>query len=269
MNQLKRDDVIALSDNGDRWEGDSLNGLPFGYGCVCNSEKKIIYKGFMFEGKKVCYGSDLYSDAGETEYEGGYYNNKRHGFGRWYDQEKELQFNGLWYNDNPIKKKSIRVEGELKEEDLHFGLEEIVISGCMDNLESFRLIGFDNLKRLVIEKNCLKRMKCFSIEECSKLISVELSGEKKETPEVLSTERVFKIIDCKNLRTIRIGDYWYTNNYSIQLQDLPRLQTFSTGKKSFYATSTLTLSDLPSLNTFATGCESFLKTKTLTLSSIL
>ena len=42
-----------MSISGERWEGNSLNGLPFGYGCVYNSENQLIYEGFMFNGMKM------------------------------------------------------------------------------------------------------------------------------------------------------------------------------------------------------------------------
>ena len=64
LNNLQRCDTVDLNENGDRWEGDSLNGIPFGYGCEYNSENQLIYKGFVFEGMKVCYGVEMYGDIG-------------------------------------------------------------------------------------------------------------------------------------------------------------------------------------------------------------
>ena len=34
LNELKKNDIVDLSDRGDRWEGTSLQGHPFGYGCI-------------------------------------------------------------------------------------------------------------------------------------------------------------------------------------------------------------------------------------------
>ena len=42
MDEYKQGIVIDLSDKGDRWEGDSLNNSPFGYGCIYNSKNQII-----------------------------------------------------------------------------------------------------------------------------------------------------------------------------------------------------------------------------------
>ena len=249
LSKFHKVDVIDLNENGDRWEGDSLNGLPFGYGFIYNSENQIIYKGFIYEGMKVCYGSDMYEDAGITEYEGGYYKNRRYGYGRLYDKMNELVYEGEWYSEKPNESLVIQIEGELKEEDFNFGLEEIVINGCMDSIECFQLIGFSHLNKLVIEKGCLKRMKCFSIEECNELIDLELNGDRvrvyyddeeeeeydddgddgddddeddeddeDEDNEDDSTVRLFRVTDCKNLRNISIDYYWYVNNTSVVIQ---------------------------------------------------
>ena len=78
LDGLKHHDIIDLNENGDRWEGDSLQHNPFGYGCIYNSENQLIYKGFIYEGLKVCYGVELYGDAGLVEYEGEFYNGMRY-----------------------------------------------------------------------------------------------------------------------------------------------------------------------------------------------
>ena len=67
LSDLQRCDTIDLSENGDRWEGVSLNGNPFGYGCVYDSDNQLIYKGFVFEGMKVCYENVFYGDTGIIE----------------------------------------------------------------------------------------------------------------------------------------------------------------------------------------------------------
>ena len=41
---LQRGITLDLNEKGDRWEGDALNGSPFGYGCEYNSENQLIDK---------------------------------------------------------------------------------------------------------------------------------------------------------------------------------------------------------------------------------
>ena len=127
MNEYKQGRVIDLSDRGDRWEGDSLNNSPFGYGCKYNSENQLIYKGFIFEGMKVCFGSEFYEDAGIVEYEGEYYKNKRCGYGKLYDKKSNLLYEGEWLNNNPIELTNVTLFKEMKENDISFGVKELII----------------------------------------------------------------------------------------------------------------------------------------------
>ena len=87
--------IIDLNENGVRWEGSVLDGIPFGYGEIYNEDNNKIYKGFMFEGMKVCYGSEFYGDVEIVEYEGDYYKNMRYGYGRLYDKKNELIYEGI------------------------------------------------------------------------------------------------------------------------------------------------------------------------------
>ena len=135
LDGLKHHDVIDLNEKGDRWEGDTLNGNPYGYGCIYNSENQLIYSGFIFEGLKVCYGTELYGDVGIVEYEGGFYKGNRYGNGKLYDKKNELIYEGEWYMNNPLETSSVKIDRELKEEDIHFGLEELEIgTDCLDNI---------------------------------------------------------------------------------------------------------------------------------------
>ena len=157
LSDLNKGVTIDLSENGDRWEGDSLKGVPFGYGCFYNSENQLIYSGFMFQDFKVCYGVELYGDVCLVEYEGGFYKGMRYGYGKLYDKKNALVYEGEWYNNNPLQLNRIHIERELKEEDIHFGLEEIVIGNdCNCNLSSIRLLDLYYLTKLTIGNNCFK-----------------------------------------------------------------------------------------------------------------
>ena len=70
LSELVRNVTIDINEYGERWEGDSLNGVPFGYGCFFSGDNIVVYHGFLFEGKHVCYGEEFYNDTGEIMYEG-------------------------------------------------------------------------------------------------------------------------------------------------------------------------------------------------------
>ena len=201
LDGLKHYDIIDLNENGDRWEGDSLNGSPFGYGCIYNSENQLIYSGFIFEGLKVCYGTELYGDVGLVEYEGGYYKGMRFGDGKLYNKKKELIYEGEWYMNKPLEIKRIRIERELKEEDIHFGLEEIEIGkDCLDNIECFKLIGFDRLKKLILHKNSLKNLDSLVISNNNELTIIEIEdGEDRSFDESRNTGV------CYNVKNVKVS----------------------------------------------------------------
>ena len=180
LNNLKRGIVIDLNEKGDRWEGDSLEGIPFGYGCEYDSENQLIYKGFGFEGMKVCYGIVFYGDIGIVEYEGEFYKGNRYGNGKLYDKKGKLIYEGEWSNNHPLELSTLKIENELKEEDIHYGIKELEIGeNCLRNVECFKLIGFNHLHKLVIKVNhSLYNMRSFCIEDCDELVDVTLGGSK-------------------------------------------------------------------------------------------
>ena len=201
LNGLKNHDILDLNENGDRWEGDSLNGIPFGYGCVYNSENQLIYKGFVFEGMKVCYGVEMYGDIGIVEYEGGFYKGKRYGNGKLYDKKNVLIYEGEWANNNPFELYSLRIENELKEEDIHSGLEELEIGeDCCNDLKCFKLIGFDHLKKLIFHKNSLKNLDSLVISNNNELTIIEIEdGEGRYYDESRNTGV------CYNVKNVEIS----------------------------------------------------------------
>ena len=79
------------------------------------------------------------------------------------------------YDLEPYYNGSVKIDRELKEEDIHFGLEELEIGDdCLDNIECFKLIGYDRLKKLILHKNRIMRMNCFCSEDCNELVNIEL-----------------------------------------------------------------------------------------------
>ena len=43
LDEIRKYDIVDLSDQGDCWEGDSLDGLPFGYGYIYNRYNQLVY----------------------------------------------------------------------------------------------------------------------------------------------------------------------------------------------------------------------------------
>ena len=210
LDELQKRVTIDLSEKGDRWEGDSLYGIPFGYGCIYDDENQLVYKGFLYEEKKVCYGTEFYGDVGFVEYDGGFYNGTRYGCGRLNNKKNELIYEGEWYMNNPIELSKVEINEELKQLDIHFGIEELSINNsCTSELKHFLLIGFGKLKRLYLGKECFRSMEVFHIENCDKLIDVRLSNDNEQSVHEHNdyddtAGRLFVIKNCELLKELMI-----------------------------------------------------------------
>ena len=64
------------------WLCDSLNHIPFSYGCIYNSENHLMLNLFRFERMKVCSGAEFFGDVGFVDYDGNHHSNKTNRF-RW------------------------------------------------------------------------------------------------------------------------------------------------------------------------------------------
>ena len=96
---VKTNEVLDLSDDGERWEGNVLNNEPYGWGVVYDSENRMMYEGFRVGEVNVCYGTRYYADIGVIEYEGEWFEGKRWGRGVQYDRTGKIVFDGEWMND--------------------------------------------------------------------------------------------------------------------------------------------------------------------------
>ena len=159
MDSFIKNDIVDLNENGTRWEGDSLNGSPFGYGSIYNSENQLIYKGFMFEEMKVCFGEEYYGAIGIVEYEGNYYQNMKNGYGKLYDKKNELVYEGKWLNDKSLKEECLKIDGKFCDNSIHSGINELIIgNNCECSISDLILIGFNHLRLLEIGINSLKNV---------------------------------------------------------------------------------------------------------------
>ena len=226
--------VLDLSDDGERWEGDVLDNQPCGWGVYYDSEGEKVYEGFRIEDMNVCYGTKYYSDVQKVEYKGGICEGKRWGRGTLFDRTGKTVFDGEWMNDdNMIEKRVV-----LNEENqlLHSHIEELIVEsnscngrewtaldlsfipslrlfevgdGCFKYVNEVKLIGLDQLERVVIGK------KSFTMEK----------NDWGNDP-----NRHFYLKDCERLRELKIGRYSF-NDYSVcEIENLPSMRVIEMGK---------------------------------------
>ena len=68
LSEMKRNEILDLSVEGDRWEGDVLNGNPCGWGVLFDKNNRMMYEGFRMGDVNMCYGRTYYSDISRVEY---------------------------------------------------------------------------------------------------------------------------------------------------------------------------------------------------------
>lgn len=212
FSDIKKKDTIDIGEKGERWEGDSLLGIPFGYGCLYDSNNTVLFEGFMFKGKRVCYGTDYYPDASVIEYCGSYYDGNRYGNGTLYDKHSSILCEGDYYNGNRMVAIADNVNSDSEINSL---IQELTIGNdCYSDHSRFALIGFHSLRFVKIGDRCFPKVFHVTIKECEQLSGVivgEASFTKHPTYESLSrckslnNSKDVSIMDCCSLKEIIIG----------------------------------------------------------------
>ena len=227
--------VLDLSDDGERWEGDVLDNQPYGWGVVYDSENRMAYEGFRIGDVNVCYGRSYYSDIGVIEYEGEWFGGKRWGIGIQYERNGKTVFDGKWMNDEHLSKRVV-----LNEENqlLHNHLEELVVENsscngsewtaldlsfipslrllevgdeCFEYVNEVKLIGLNQLERVVIGMNCFTKKK-------------NSSGN--------DPDRHFSLKNCERLREWEIGRYSFSDYSVCEIENVPSLEVIEMGELS-------------------------------------
>ncbi|KAM7453219.1 hypothetical protein BLSTO_06038, partial [Blastocystis sp. subtype 1] len=233
MNGIVHNQVLDLSDDGERWEGDALNNQPYGWGVLYDSENRMAYEGFRIGDMSVCYGTRYYSDIGVIKYEGEWCEGKRWGRGVQYDRNGKTIFDGEWMNDEHLSKRVLLSEDNQL---LHNHIEELIVShnSCngpewtdldlspMSNLRLFevgdecfayvkevKMIGLNQLERVVIGKNCY-------------IVHTNDPGS--------DASGHFYLKNCEKLKELKIAR-WSFSDYSVcEIENLSSLEVIQMGE---------------------------------------
>ena len=255
LSGLKRNEIVDLNVDGDRWEGDVLNDELFGWGVVYNKNNDMIYEGFRIGEVNVCYGVKYDADASRIEYEGEWCNGKRCGRGTQYDRNGSLLYKGEWVNDAHLEREVIITpENAL----LHNFIEELIVSDGCSNGEEWSALDvcfMPSIKLLKVGNNCFKYMNGMELIGLKKLKSVVIgeSSFTKEIPEDpyrdewkrIDPSCRFCVENCPSLTEVKIGCYSFPNYYECDIKDCDALEVIQIGdleKKSrnfFYGSLTL------------------------------
>lgn len=157
--------VLDIDDQGLRWEGSSYKGKAFGYGCIFADTNNVVYKGFMIDNKKCCYGEQFYAGLDTIEYCGCFWNNQRHGYGMLFDRSGNLLFEGVFHLGS-IPQLCITIQDN-DDDSIHRMIEELIIDerSMNDHDSSISFNGFVNLRRIAVGSH-----------SCNSISSISLSS---------------------------------------------------------------------------------------------
>ena len=230
---IEHDQVLDLSDEGERWEGDVLNNQPYGWGVYYDSENRMVYEGFRIGEVNVCFGTRYYSDIGVIEYKGEICEGKRWGRGIHYDRTGKTVFDGEWMNDEHLSKRVV-----LNEENqlLHNHIEELFVQDnscngpewaaldlgfmshlrllevgddCFEYVEEVKLIGLSKLERVVIGENSFTQCK----DNCG-----------------YDPNRRFYLKNCESVRELKIDCSSFSDYSVCEIENVPSLEVIEMGE---------------------------------------
>ena len=274
LSRVKHDEIVDLNADGDRWEGDVLDGKPWGLGVLYDRNNSIAYVGFRIDRLNVCYGREFYSHIGVIAYEGEWCEGLRWGRGVQYDRNGDVVYDGEWVNDVRATERIGSVSGDVA---VHNRIEELVVNNYCggEDVRELDLCGFVNLRELKVGKRCFKHVDRVSICELRALerIYVERNSFTTESDESFSwgcsqkrRGGRFYLKDCPKLQVLSVDLYAFSDFDVCEIERVRGLRVIGMGGGNFMHASLELVSthtpresgvDMPSLETLVFGAGAF------------
>ena len=235
LSEMKRNEILDLSVEGDRWEGDVLNGNPCGWGVMYDKDNRMMYEGFRMGDVNMCYGRTYYSDMSRVEYEGEWCEGLRWGRGVLFDRNGAVVYDGERLNDAPLEKV---VEIGSVSVLLHNHIEELRVSDRCCNDEGLReldLRGFVNLRKWSVGNECFENVKKVKLIGLSELESVEIGMNSftkyKNTWYDIRPDpnRHFYLKNCPKLKSLKMGRYSFSDYTVCEIENVDALEVIEMG----------------------------------------
>ena len=225
--------VLDLSDDGERWEGDVLDNQPYGWGVYYDSENRMVYEGFRIRGVNVCYGRSYYPDVQKVEYEGEMCEGKRWGRGIQYDRDSKTVFDGEWMNDEPLSKQVVvNEENQL----LHNHIEELIVENNSCNGPEWAALdlGFiSKLRLLEVGNECFENVdevKLIGLSQLEKVVIGQNSFTKKKNSWGYDANSHFYLKNCERVRELKMGRYSFSDYSVCEIDSVPSLEMIEMGE---------------------------------------
>ena len=230
VNGIEHNQVLDLSDEGKRWEGDVLNDQPYGWGVLYDSENRMMYEGFRIGEVSVCYGIQYYSDIGVMEYKGEICEGKRWGRGIQYDRTGNTVFEGEWMNDEHLSKRVVlNDENQL----LHNHIEELIVSSKSCNGREWRVLDLSfmpKLRLLEVGDECFKYANEVKLIGFSELERVVIGRNCFRKDSYYNSNRHFYLKNCERLRELKIGCYSFSDYSVCEIENVCSLEMIEMGE---------------------------------------
>ena len=229
LSEMKHNELLDLSVEGDRWEGDVLDGNPCGWGVLFDKNNERVYEGFRIDGKSVCYGRTYYSDISRVEYEGEWCDGMRWSRGILFDRNGIVVYDGEWLNDDRLEKRvKIRSATVL----LHNHIEALSVSnGCCNgrDLKELDLHLFVNLRELKVGSKCfeyVKKVNICGLKELERMIVGSWSFRRAND----SKGGSFYLRNCPKLKSLKMGRYSFSDYSVCIINGVPSLEVIEMGE---------------------------------------
>lgn len=280
LNFILHNQIMDLSCQGDRWEGDVLNNEPFGWGDLYDADNHHVYRGFIYDSTRICYGIEYHQSAGEDviQYCGNWSWNTRSGCGRLFDRNGSIICEGEWLDDTLQISSSVGIKENSPLHSLTSLVEELVIGNHCCNSDRWRRLDLRflvGLREISIGNECfcncetvvasgLKQLERFIVGKNSFSLTTSQIRE--------NVYRTLHITHCPHLKEIIIDNRSFADYYVCDLRFLPSLKTLCIGHKlqwsyCFKYCPEFHLYDLPLLEHLYVGCNSFLCVHSIRLES--
>ena len=286
MSTLETDVVLQLKEGeiegATRWEGNTLNGKPFGYGTLYGKDDMKLYRGYVLGNQRVCYGIEYNKDPQNNyaEYCGTILKGVRHSRGCTYTADKRIQYSGEFRDGKPIETPSISEILMIKEviplttncigvdrstaneklikairiSPLFHELEEFgVLSDSMQYVQSLVFQRLENLKSIQVGERCFTEVVPKNTGFFGDLTEfddfadfIEWTYDTNQPIDSLKVD-----VAIQQLMNKRFIDYEFCVNMC------PNLESIILGNESFFEYDVFKIMNVPSLKTVQLGSNSF------------
>ena len=233
LSEMKHNEIVDLSVEGDRWEGDVLNGNPCGWGVLFDKRNRMVYEGFQINGVHVCYGRAYYADLSKIAYEGEWCEGMRWGRGTQYNRNGKIVYDGEWLSDGHGKTSiTLRKGNEL----LHNHIEELTVCDNACNREEWKVLDLSwmpSLKLLDVGERCFKyvnEVKLIGLTELKRVVIGKKSFCNSRSCDDDSAVRHFHLKNCPSLVSLKIGKSSFHNFTVCEIESVDSLELIEIGE---------------------------------------